>query len=182
MESTQKILENLRHKRKFIGNALALLAGLSIVLTIIFRAALPAYTEITLLLAKRQEQAEILAKVTDFANKHVDYAAYEKQKYQELANLQQSLWQLTDSNQAQNKLQRLAQKQNLVIQQLQCLSEDRKKAVIKMEVTGNYFALLRWLKQIEKLLLTVQKIEIKGQANGNVCAVLLLQGTFAARE
>lgn len=182
MESTQKILENLHHKKFFIGNVLALSVGLLIIFTVSVHTALPAYREITLLLAKRQEQAEILAKVTDFANKHVDYAAYEKQKYQELADLQQSLWQLTDSNQAQNKLQRLAQKQNLVIQQLQCLSEDKNKAVIKMEVTGNYFALLRWLKQIEKLPLTVQKVELRGQADGNICVGLLLQGIFAARE
>lgn len=180
MKSKEKILENLPHKRKFIGNVIALLAGFLLILTVFFGTALPGYVQITALLAKQREQAEYLANLIDFADKHVDYTAYENKKYQELARLQQSLWQLTDSNQAQNKLQRLAQKEHLMIKQLQSLSEN--KATIKIELIGNYFALLRWLQKVEKMPLAVQKIELKGQADGNICADLLLQGTFLSKK
>ena len=182
MESKQKILENLRYKRKFIGNVMALLVGVLLILTVIFCTVLPAYAQITALLAKQREQEEYLAKLIDFADKHVDYTAYENKKYQELARLQQSLWQLTDSNQAHNKLQRLAQKEHLMIKQLQSLSENKNKATIKIELIGNYFALLRWLQQVEQLPLVVQKIELKGQADGNIRADLLLQGTFLSKK
>ena len=132
---------------------------------------------------------------------HADYGAYEEAKYKELVQLKQRLQQLGDSNQLQGQLQLLAVKQGLVVKNMQVLPDapspqttgtrgnykgkkgpaDRTKAAtlknmgLKLELVGDYFALLRWLRQVEKRQLALETIQIKGQGTGTVTASLVLR-------
>lgn len=45
---------------------------------------------------------------------------------------------------------------------------------LKLELVGEYFNLLRWLRQVEKQRMAIQKIEIKGQGMGLVSANLVI--------
>ena len=148
----------------------------------------------------RQQRAK-LEQLQEFAAFHADYGAYEEAKYKELVQLKQRLQQLGDSNQLQGQLQLLAVKQGLVVKNMQVLPDapspqttgtrgnykgkkgpaDRKKAAtlknmgLKLELVGDYFALLRWLRQVEKRQLALETIQIKGQGTGTVTASLVLR-------
>ena len=117
--------------------------------------------------------------------------------------LKQRLQRLRDINQLQGQLQLLAAKQGVVLKNMQVLTElKQQKSVkdentmnakntskseqgegnkvalrtmqLKLELTGDYFAVLRWLRQVEKLQLAVQTIQIKGQGTGIVAASIVL--------
>ena len=148
----------------------------------------------------RQQRAK-LEQLQEFAALHADYGAYEEAKYKELVQLKQRLQQLGDSNQLQGQLQLLAVKQGLVVKNMQVLPDapspqttgtrgnykgkkgpaDRKKAAtlknmgLKLELVGDYFALLGWLRQVEKRQLALETIQIKGQGTGTVTASLVLR-------
>ena len=53
---------------------------------------------------------------------------------------------------------------------------------LKLELVGDYFALVRWLKQVEKQHIQVQMLEIKGRANGQVLASLSLRCIIMAQS
>ena len=46
--------------------------------------------------------------------------------------------------------------------------------MLKLELAGEYFALLGWLKQVEKQRLIIESIEIRSMGNGFVQAKLSL--------
>ena len=46
---------------------------------------------------------------------------------------------------------------------------------LKLELVGEYFGLLRWLKQVEKQRIAIKKIEIKGQGMGLVATSLVVR-------
>ena len=187
--------------RRGLGNMLSLLGGLAVLCFTTITVAWPAYGQLRELWEERRQQKDQLLELQQFAAQHADYKAYEEAKYKELVQLKQGLQQLGDSNQLLGRLQLLSTKQGLVLKNMQVLTESKDKTneqskagakqggqakgrsttpvltsmQLKLELIGDYFALLRWLKQVEKLKLAVQSVEIKGQGVGLVSASLVLR-------
>ena len=172
-------------------------------LVTIIKGAVPSYGELRQMWQEYKQQRAELEKLEEFAALHADYSAYEEAKYKELVQLKQRLQRLRDINQLQGQLQLLAAKQGVVLKNMQVLTElKQQKSVkdentmnakntskseqgegnkvalrtmqLKLELTGDYFAVLRWLRQVEKLQLAVQTIQIKGQGTGIVAASIVL--------
>ena len=179
----------------------AMVAGLLVFFFTLWRVVWPSLGELQEMWQQGRQQRAKLEQLQEFAALHADYGAYEEAKYKELVQLKQRLQQLGDSNQLQGQLQLLAVKQGLVVKNMQVLPDapspqatgtrenykgkkgpaDRKKAAtlknmgLKLELVGDYFALLRWLRQVEKRQLALETIQIKGQGTGTVTASLVLR-------
>ena len=179
----------------------AMAAGLLVFFFTLLRVVWPSLGELQEMWQQGRQQRAKLEQLQEFAALHADYGAYEEAKYKELVQLKQRLQQLGDSNQLQGQLQLLAVKQGLVVKNMQVLPDapspqttgtrgnykgkkgpaDRKKAAtlknmgLKLELVGDYFALLRWLRQVEKRQLALETIQIKGQGTGTVTASLVLR-------
>ena len=179
----------------------AMVAGLLVFFFTLWRVVWPSLGELQEIWQQGRQQRAKLEQLQEFAALHADYGAYEEAKYKELVQLKQRLQQLGDSNQLQGQLQLLAVKQGLVVKNMQVLPDasspqaigtrgnykgkktpaDRTKAAtlknmgLKLELVGDYFALLRWLRQVEKRQLALETIQIKGQGTGTVTASLVLR-------
>ena len=179
----------------------AMVAGLLVFFFTLWRVVWPSLEVLQEMWQQGRQQRAKLEQLQEFAALHADYGAYEEAKYKELVQLKQRLQQLGDSNQLQGQLQLLAVKQGLVVKNMQVLPDapspqatgtrenykgkkgpaDRTKAVtlknmgLKLELVGDYFALLRWLRQVEKRQLALETIQIKGQGTGTVTASLVLR-------
>lgn len=179
----------------------AMSAGLLVFFFTLWRVVWPSLGELQEMWQQGRQQRAKLEQLQEFAALHADYGAYEEAQYKELVQLKQRLQQLGDSNQLQGQLQLLAVKQGLVVKNMQVLPDapspqttgtrgnykgkkgpaDRKKAAtlknmgLKLELVGDYFALLRWLRQVEKRQLALETIQIKGQGTGTVTASLVLR-------
>ena len=178
-----------------------MVAGLLVFFFTLWRVVWPSLGELQEMWQQGRQQRAKLEQLQEFAALHADYGAYEEAKYKELVQLKQRLQQLGDSNQLQGQLQLLAVKQGLVVKNMQVLPDapspqttgtrgnykgkkgpaDRTKAAtlknmgLKLELVGDYFALLRWLRQVEKRQLALETIQIKGQGTGTVTASLVLR-------
>ena len=179
----------------------AMVAGLLVFFFTLWRVVWPSLEVLQEMWQQGRQQRAKLEQLQEFAALHADYGAYEEAKYKELVQLKQRLQQLGDSNQLQGQLQLLAVKQGLVVKNMQVLPDapspqatvtrenykgkkgpaDRTKAAtlknmgLKLELVGDYFALLRWLRQVEKRQLALETIQIKGQGTGTVTASLVLR-------
>lgn len=178
-----------------------MVAGLLVFFFTLWRVVWPSLEVLQEMWQQGRQQRAKLEQLQEFAALHADYGAYEEAKYKELVQLKQRLQQLGDSNQLQGQLQLLAVKQGLVVKNMQVLPDapspqatgtrenykgkktpaDRTKAAtlrnmgLKLELVGDYFALLGWLRQVEKRQLALETIQIKGQGTGTVTASLVLR-------
>lgn len=157
---------------------LAMLAAFCLLMWMLLKVALPAYAEVRKLWQQREEAQMQLQRLQEFAARHANYSAYEEGRYKELVRLKQSLQQLEDGNLLQRQLQLGAVKQGLVLKIMQFVAFETaaksSRQQLQLELAGEYFALLRWLKQVEKQRLTIDAIEIKGVGTGLVQAKLSL--------
>ena len=157
---------------------LAMLAAFCLLMWTLLKVALPAYAEVRGLWQQRDEAQMQLQRLQEFAVRHANYSAYEEGRYKELVRLKQSLQQLEDSNLLQRQLQLGAVKQGLVLKSMQFVASENaaksSRQQLQLELAGEYFALLRWLRQVEKQRLTIDDIEIKGAGSGLVQAKLSL--------
>lgn len=160
--------------------------------------AFPAYEKIVALYQEQQKQEAALRRVQQFAASHADYEAYAAIRLRELQQLRSKLPQWTDLNQAQGRLQQLAMRQGLLVKQLQLVegkqeqlepkknqgNQDKQELASKqlqIELAGDYFALVRWLKQAERQHIQVERIEIKGHISGMVQANMCLRCFLLAK-
>ena len=157
---------------------LAMLAAFCLLMWTLLKVALPAYAEVRGLWQQRDEAQMQLQRLQEFAVRHANYSAYEEGRYKELVRLKQSLQQLEDSNLLQRQLQLEAVKQGLALKSMQFVASENaaksSRQQLQLELAGEYFALLRWLRQVEKQRLTIDDIEIKGAGSGLVQAKLSL--------
>ena len=149
---------------------LAMLAAFCLLMWTLLKVALPAYAEVRGLWQQRDEAQMQLQRLQEFAVRHANYSAYEEGRYKELVRLKQSLQQLEDSNLLQRQLQLEAVKQGLALKSMQFVASENaaksSRQQLQLELAGEYFALLRWLRQVEKQRLTIDAIEIKGVGTG----------------
>ena len=180
---------------KRIGNTVLLCMGVAVLGLTLTQMVAPSYMKLQGIWQQRQQQKQRLERIAQFANQHADYQAYEAGKFKELVHLKQKVQQLGEINQLSKQLQLWAVKQRVEIKNMQIITEEKgkqsaaKKAALgmskvqlKLELAGEYFAVIRWLKQVEKQRIGIKSIEIKGDGLGLVAARLDLSCVVIAAK
>ena len=180
---------------KGIGNAALLCMSVAVLGLIMTQMVAPSYMKLQGIWQQRQQQKQRLERIARFANQHADYQAYEAGKFKELVHLKQKVQQLGEINQLSKQLQLWAVKQRVEIKNMQIITEEKgkqsaakeaalgmSKVQLKLELAGEYFAVLRWLKQVEKQRIGIKSIEIKGDGLGLVAARLDLSCVVIAAK
>ena len=181
MAELLKKTQGLGRSQKRIFYCLAMVTAIVLLLWTMLQVAVPAYAQVCKLWQERALEQERLLKLKEFAARHADYSAYEEGRYKELVRLKQGLQRLEDGNLLQRQLQLEAVKRGLALKNMQAMAVEntvkgssQQLSMLKLELAGEYFALLGWLKQVEKQRLTIDAIEIKGVGTGLVQAKLSL--------
>ena len=172
-------------RKKGIGNAALLCMSVAVLGLTMTQMVAPSYMKLQGIWQQRQQQKQRLERIARFANQHADYQAYEAGKFKELVHLKQNVQQLGEINQLSKQLQLWAVKQRVEIKNMQIITEEKgkqsaakeaalgmSKVQLKLELAGEYFAVIRWLKQVEKQRIGIKSIEIKGDGLGLVAARL----------
>ena len=180
---------------KGIGNAALLCMGVAVLGLTMTQMVAPSYMKLQGIWQQRQQQKQRLERIARFANQHADYQAYEAGKFKELVHLKQKVQQLGEINQLSKQLQLWAVKQRVEIKNMQIITEEKgkqpaakeaalgmRKVQLKLELAGEYFAVLRWLKQVEKQRIGIKSIDIKGDGLGLVAARLDLSCVVIAAK
>ena len=181
MAELLKKTQGLGRSQKRILYCLAMVIAIVLLLWTMLQVAVPAYGQVCKLWQERALEQERLLKLKEFAARHADYSAYEEGRYRELVRLKQGLQRLEDGNLLQRQLQLEAVKRGLALKNMQVMAVEntvkgssQQLSMLKLELAGEYFALLGWLKQVEKQRLIIESIEIRGMGNGFVQAKLSL--------
>ena len=160
---------------------LAMVIAVVLLLWTMLQVAVPASAQVCKLWQERALEQERLLKLKEFAARHADYSAYEEGRYKELVRLKQGLQRLEDGNLLQRQLQLEAVKRGLALKNMQAVAAEntvkgssQQLSMLKLELAGEYFALLGWLKQVEKQRLIIESIEIRSMGDGFVQAKLSL--------
>ena len=182
-------------RKKGIGNAALLCMSVAVLGLTMTQMVAPSYMKLQSIWQQRQQQKQRLERIARFANQHADYQAYEAGKFKELVHLKQKVQQLGEINQLSKQLQLWAVKQRVEIKNMQIITEEKgkqsaakeaalgmSKVQLKLELAGEYFAVLRWLKQVEKQRIGIKSIEIKGDGLGLVAARLDLSCVVIAAK
>ena len=182
-------------REKGIGNAALLCMSVAVLGLTMTQMVAPSYMKLQGIWQQRQQQKQRLERIARFANQHADYQAYEAGKFKELVHLKQKVQQLGEINQLSKQLQLWAVKQRVEIKNMQIITEEKgkqsaakeaalgmSKVQLKLELAGEYFAVLRWLKQVEKQRIGIKSIEIKGDGLGLVAARLDLSCVVIAAK
>ena len=186
---------SLEVRGKWIGNAALLCMSVAVLGLTLTQMVAPSYMKLQGIWQQRQQQKERLERIAQFANQHADYQAYEAGKFKELVHLKQKVQQLGEINQLSKQLQLWAVKQRVEIKNMQIITEEKgkqpaakeaalgmSKVQLKLELAGEYFAVIRWLKQVEKQRIGIKSIEIKGDGLGLVAARLDLSCVVIAAK
>lgn len=181
MAELLKKKQGLGRSQKRTFYCLAMVIAVVLLLWTMLQVAIPAYAQVRKLWQERALEQERLLKLKEFAARHADYSAYEEGRYKKLVRLKQGLQWLEDGNLLQRQLQLEAVKRGLAFKNMQAMAAEntvkgssQQLSMLKLELAGEYFALLGWLKQLEKQRLTIDAIEIKGVGTGLVQAKLSL--------
>ena len=182
-------------RKKGIGNAALLCMSVAVLGLTMTQMVAPSYMKLQGIWQQRQQQKQRLERIARFANQHADYQAYEAGKFKELVHLKQKVQQLGEINQLSKQLQLWAVKQRVEIKNMQIITEEKgkqsaakeaalgmSKVQLKLELAGEYFAVIRWLKQVEKQRIGIKSIEIKGDGLGHVAARLDLSCVVIAAK
>ena len=182
-------------RKKGIGNAALLCMSVAVLGLTMTQMVAPSYMKLQGIWQQRQQQKQRLERIARFANQHADYQAYEAGKFKELVHLKQKVQQLGEINQLSKQLQLWAVKQRVEIKNMQIITEEKgkqsaakeaalgmSKVQLKLELAGEYFAVIRWLKQVEKQRIGIKSIEIKGDGLGLVAARLDLSCVVIASK
>ena len=182
-------------RKKGIGNAALLCMSVAVLGLTMTQMVAPSYMKLQGIWQQRQQQKQRLERIARFANQHADYQAYEAGKFKELLHLKQKVQQLGEINQLPKQLQLWAVKERVEIKNMQIITEEKgkqpaakeaalgmRKVQLKLELAGEYFAVLRWLKQVEKQRIGIKSIEIKGDGLGLVAARLDLSCVVIAAK
>ncbi len=113
-----------------------------------------------------QQTQALLAKRQQFAAEHADYASYQKQQEAKLAQLKAQAREQLQLNNVMQRLQRQAQAQGVELVALHALQGQRAPGrqltlqQLKIVAAGDYFALLRWLRQAERTVCRVKQLRL----------------------
>ncbi len=113
------------------------------------------------LTAGLQQSQKLLAKRQQFAGEHADYAGYQRQQAAQLAQLEAQAGEQLQLNNVMQRLQRQARTQGVELVTLQAgQGQRRQEQQLKIVAAGDFFALLRWLRQAERAGCIVQQLRL----------------------
>ena len=118
------------------------------------------------LLALAEEQQLLVAQSASFAREHSDYDAYRQRQQQRLQVLERSVQEQQKPGRLLQRLQGLAVAQNiqLLSVELPAAAKAQGKAepqAVRLRAEGDFFELLRWLRQVERSGIGVSKMQLQ---------------------
>lgn len=124
------------------------------------------WTERGQLLALAEEQQLLVAQSASFAREHSDYDAYAARQQQRLWALERSVLEQQKPGRLLQRLQGLAVAQNihLLSVELPAGAKTQSKAepqVVRLRAEGDFFQLLRWLRQVERSGIGFSKMQLQ---------------------
>ena len=184
----KKICKMWDYHWKFYGWPLVLLLALVLLLRAAAAVGLPSYREYLQLRGLARVTEQQVAKLQNFALSHSDYDSYMAGKSKELAGLRPKLPQCRDGTDAQTMVQQLEVAQGVQIDSLesaehqekasptgkQAVQEGLRVFALRGEAQGDYYAVLRWLRQLESRQARVRELKLQGTAEGMVKAQLVI--------
>lgn len=132
----------------------------------LFSAAYSVWQERLLLCSSLQQVQTLLTKRQRFAGEHADYAVYRQQQTAKLAQLQAQVGKELQLNNVIQRLQKQAQAQQVELITLHVGQGEHRQGQqlmlqqIKIVATGDFFALLRWLRQSERAGCNVKQLRL----------------------
>ncbi|WP_405383973.1 hypothetical protein [Phascolarctobacterium sp.] len=184
----KKFKKMWNHHWKFYGWPIVLLLALALLLWAVAAVGLPSYREYLQLRGRAQLTAQQAEKLQNFALFHSDYDNYVAEKSRELAGLSKKLPQCRDGTEAQTMVQQLALAQGVQLDSLQGDEAKEKTSpagkqtvkdgllvfTLRGEAQGGYYAVLRWLRQLENKQAHIRELKLQGTAEGMVKAQLVI--------
>lgn len=132
----------------------------------LFSAAYSVWQERQLLCGSLRQEQTLLAKRQQFAAGHADYDSYQKQQEAKLTQLQTQAEEQLQLNNVIQRLQKQARTQGVELVALHAGQVQRRKEEqlklqqLKIVAVGDYFTLLRWLRQVERAGCWIKQIRL----------------------
>lgn len=155
----------MKGKVMLFGSVAALVAAIIFALQ-----AVQLWQERAALLAQAEKQQQLLVQSKAFAKEHADYAVFGASQQQKLALLERKQSAQHDVNKALQRLQSLAAAQGMSLtsvelltqtaQQVHASSENAAQRV-RLLAKGDFFQLLRWLRQVERAGFLAESMQMK---------------------
>ena len=145
------MLKKLNEKMLMTFSVVAMLIA-----TLLFSVTYSVWQERQQLCTNLQQAQKLLTKRQQFASEHADYESYRKQQEAKLAQLQTQVREQLQLNNVMQRLRKQAQAQQVELialhagQILRGQDEQLKLQQLKIIAAGDYFTLLRWLRQAER--------------------------------
>lgn len=146
---------------------------------------MPGLEEYTALRREALRQQEELQRLQSFALQYGNYEAYLADKTQELADLKGRLQGTGDVNAVQSAAQRLALANGVALLEASAdaaakinngAKQERTVQRLRLQAEGDYYAVLRWLRQLERQPLALDELRLQGEeSSGRVRAEILLK-------
>ena len=159
--------------------------SLLLLLNVVWRTALPAWAEYAALRQQTLNQEQETSRYRDFAKRHGDYESYIALQERELADAQGRLRAAGDINAAQSAVQEAAQANGVLLAEMSAAGASPKangalaayqEYRLRLQAEGDYYAVLRWLRQLERQGLSVGELRLLGDGeSGRVHAEILLR-------
>lgn len=122
------------------------------------------------LLAQAEKQQQLLVQSKAFAKEHADYAVFWASQQQKLALLERKQSAQHDVNKALQRLQSLAAAQGMSLTSVELLTQTEQQAHassknaaqrVRLLAKGDFFQLLRWLRQVERAGFLAESMQMK---------------------
>ncbi len=132
----------------------------------LFSVAYSVWQERQLLCGSLWQAQTLLAKRQQFASEHADYDSYRKQQEAKLTQLQLQAEEQLQLNNVMQRLQKQARTQQVELVALHAgqvqhgKGEQLKLQQLKIVAVGDYFNLLRWLRQVERAGCGIKQIRL----------------------
>lgn len=125
------------------------------------------WTERQIAVAKADQLQTKLTQQMRFANEHSDYKTYKTKLLSKQNDLEQKVEQQLSVNSRLQRLQKQAQAQGLLLSKLQiegkpvALQNGLQMQMLNVSATGDFYSLLRWLRQVERDGCTVKELRLQ---------------------
>ncbi len=165
----------LMQQRAWVVLTAAFIAGAAV----LFCLAMPLWEERAALLAQQQQLEQRTSQIRQFAVRHNDYAAYAAKSRHELELLQQQFPQEPAVHAALEILRGLAVNNEVIVREVKLPEKEKarkekaaqgiKAHALQLSGTGDFFGVLRWLRQAERQGFAVQGLRLQEEgAPGSV--------------
>lgn len=170
---------------------LACLLSLGLLLACWQQAAEPGLAEYAALRREAEQQRQELDRLKSMAADQSGYEAGIARKAAELADLKRKLQASGDINAVQNAVQRLAVDSGVQLLEISAsaavnaadgVQRPNKLQRLQVQAEGDYYAVLRWLRQLERQGTAVDELRLQGEGDGGRVRAGLLLKVYSAGE